>query len=494
MHYRFFQLTLAALVFAVTGSLLAQSGPPAPPRNLRIVGGEGPPGPAGPPPVPISAGSDLQQVVNSHPEGATFLLKAGIHRLQSITPREHQEFIGEPGTILSGARVLTNWQESGSVWYVTGQTQQGSPEGFATGVCMPEAVRCLYPEDLFFDDEPLFHTDSLANGGPGKWFFDYAADRIYVWDNPNGRRVETSVIPHAFSGNATGVRIADLIIEKYASRASKAAIEGGPGWVIEDTEVRLNHGIGIRMANDRRIRNNHIHHNGQLGIGGTAKNGLVEGNEIDHNNTRGFDSNWEGGGAKFTFSDNLTIRNNFSHHNVGAGLWTDIDNINITFEYNRCEDNTQSGITHETGYKAIIRFNTLKRNGSTHPWPYWVDGSGIYVSTSRDVEVYGNTLEDNWQGISGLDEDRGSGAHGLYTLSNFHVHDNTIRSRTPLGNGSGRTGIAGTPATFSSKNNRFINNTYALGPYATYFFWLGSEHTDASWRGLGQDINGIFTR
>ena len=77
-----------------------------------------------------------------------------------------------------------------------------------------------------------------------------------------------------------------------------------------------------------------------------------EGNEIAHNNTRGFDSNWEGGGAKFTFSENLVIRNNFSHHNVGAGLWTDIDNINITFEYNRCEDNTQSGITHETGERS----------------------------------------------------------------------------------------------------------------------------------------------
>jgi hypothetical protein len=264
--------------------------------------------------------------------------------------------------------------------------------------------------------------------------------------------------------------------------------------VVERCEIRENAAVGVNVAGGSVVRDSRILSNGQMGAKAIGAGVTYERNEIAHNNTRGFDSNWEGGGAKFTFSDNLTIRNNFAHHNVGAGLWTDIDKINITFEYNRCEDNTQSGITHETGYKAIIRFNTLRRNGSTKPWPYWVDGSGIFVSTSRDVEVYGNTLEDNWQGISGLDEDRGSGAHGVYTLSNFHVHDNTVRSLTPLGNGSGRTGVAGMPATFTSKNNRFINNTYALGPYATYFFWLGSEHTDASWRSLGQDTNGIFTR
>jgi hypothetical protein len=486
MFHRGFVVFLVVSVAVV--SVFAQSAAPTPPKNLRIVDGDGPP------PVPIAPGQDLQAIITGKPEGTAFLLKAGVHRLQNLTPKSRQSFIGENGAILSGARLLTGWQQAGSAWYVTGQTQQGSPIGFTAGVCMPDAVRCLHPEDLFFDNEALFHTDSLAKGGPGKWFFDYDADRIYVWDNPAGRTVETSVTPRAFGGHAASVRIANLIVEKYASPASQAAIEGGAAWTIEDTEVRWNHGIGIRITNERRLLRNRVHHNGQLGIGGSSQNGLVDGNEIAYNNTRGFDSNWEGGGAKFTFSDGLIIRNNFAHHNTGAGLWTDIDNINIVFEYNRCEDNTQSGITHEVGYKAIIRHNTLRRNGTTKPWPYWVDGSGIFVSSSRDVEVYGNTLEDNWQGISGLDEDRGSGNRGAYTLTNFYVHDNIIRSVTPLGNGSGRTGIAGMPATFTSKNNRFTNNTYVFGPYATYFFWQGTEHTEASWRSHGHDTTGTFSR
>jgi hypothetical protein len=155
---------VALLIALIGASTLAQSQAPTPPRNVRIAG-------EGPPPVPIAIGANLQQIVNSHPEGTTFLLKTGVHRLQTVTPKDRQEFIGEPGTVMSGAQLLTNWQQFGATWYVTGQTQQGSPEGFAAGVCMPDAVRCLYPEDLFFDDQPLFHTDSLAAGGPGKWFF-----------------------------------------------------------------------------------------------------------------------------------------------------------------------------------------------------------------------------------------------------------------------------------------------------------------------------------
>ncbi|MGH9161334.1 MAG: right-handed parallel beta-helix repeat-containing protein [Vicinamibacteraceae bacterium] len=443
--------------------------------------------------VEIAPVQEIQDVVDESPAGATFLLKAGVHRPQTIIPKERQTFMGEPGTILSGARVLTGWARSGATWYVTGQTQQGLPRG----ECLPEHPRCAHPENLFVDDKILIHTDSLSRGGPGKWFFDYAADRIYVWDDPTGHVVEASVVTYAFDGAASNVTISDLVIEKYANRAEDGAIQAwdATGWTILDNEVRWNHGIGIHMADGRRVLNNHLHHNGQMGIGGKGDNSYVVGNEIAYNNTVGFDPYWSAGGTKFTFSDGLTISKNFSHHNGGPGLWTDTDNINVVFEYNRCEDNTHSGISHEIGYKAIIRHNTLRRNGSKHPYPYWVEGGGIVVSTSSDVEVYGNTLEENWQGITGLDEDRGAGGHGVHTLTNFHAHDNVVKSVTPLGEGSGRTGIKGeTEATFTRKGNLFTNNTYELGPYRTYFFWMDGEHSEAAWKGFGQDVDGRFVR
>jgi len=40
-------------------------------------------------------GQDLQAAVNSNPGGTTFTLKAGVHRLQSITPKGGDKFVGE---------------------------------------------------------------------------------------------------------------------------------------------------------------------------------------------------------------------------------------------------------------------------------------------------------------------------------------------------------------------------------------------------------------
>jgi hypothetical protein len=145
-----------------------------------------------------------------------FTIRAGVHRLQSITPKSGQSFQGEPGAIVSGAKVLTGWVQDGSRWYVTGQTQQGP----VSGVCFLENPGCNKAEDLWIDGVLKWHATSLSGVVPGKWFFDYAADRIYVGDDPGGRSVETSVTTYAFAGGAANVTVKGLVIEKYAGLSS----------------------------------------------------------------------------------------------------------------------------------------------------------------------------------------------------------------------------------------------------------------------------------
>ena len=125
----------------------------------------------------------------------------------------------------------------------------------------------------------------------------------------------------------------------------------------------------------------------------------------------------------------MVVRGNFSHHNRGPGLWTDINNIHTLYENNTVEDNERGGIFHEISYDATIRNNTSRRNGTGKDFPYWTTGAGIEIVSSRNVEVHGNTLEDNWQGITGLDDHRGTGNAGPYTLINLNVHDNVVTSR-----------------------------------------------------------------
>jgi hypothetical protein len=147
------------------------------------------------PTVRVLPGQNIQNIVNSVPEGAVIAIAAGIHRLHKITPKANQTFVGEPGAILSGATVLTGWVQDGSRWYVGGQTQEGTVTPATMGgfkVCQTASPRCGYPEDVFMDNTLKKHVATLGEVAAGTWFFDYASDRIYVGDNPGGRLVETS--------------------------------------------------------------------------------------------------------------------------------------------------------------------------------------------------------------------------------------------------------------------------------------------------------------
>lgn len=434
----------------------------------------------------IFPGQDVQAAVNAMPEGTAFLLRAGVYRLQSVRPKRGNTFIGEAGTVMSGARIVTGFTASGSTWVAIGQTAGG----MIHGDCEPGYPRCSFPEDLFIDDEPQRHAGSLAAVVPGAWHFDRPAARVYVGSDPTGRRVELSVTPGAFLPAADNVTIAGLTIEKYAVPAQDGAVSslGVSNWTIMRNEIRLNHGLGVRAGPGTRVTGNRIHHNGQLGIGGGGAGVLVDGNEIAFNNTAHFDPTWEAGGAKFTFSTGLVVRGNNVHHNAGPGLWTDLDNVDTLYEGNTSEDNARNGILHEISYAAVIRNNTIRRNGAA--FSEWIWGAGILVSSSRDVEVAGNIVDGNADGIGGVQQARGAGRLGAYDLTNLFVHDNSV---SIAGGWTGVVQDVGDRSVFASRNNRFERNQYQLPAGSLSFAWLDGEYTDAGWRRFGQDVDGVFS-
>jgi hypothetical protein len=437
--------------------------------------------------VDIFPGDSIQARINASPTGTAFRLRAGTHTLTApLTPKDGTSFTGEKGAIVSGARELTGFAKSGNSWVVGGQTQQGASHGSCRSAEFP---RCGHPEDVYVDNVMIRHVNALNDLGPGRWYFDYGNDRIHLYDDPTGRRVETTVTPYAFGGTATNVTINGLIIEKFANQAQRGAIAGDSTthWTVAGNEVRFNHGVGIRIGHSMQVIGNVVHRNGELGIGGVGDNVLVENNEIAYNNVAGFHPDWEAGGTKFVRTNQLVVRNNWVHHNYGPGLWTDIDNRNTLYELNRSEDNERMGIIHEISYSATIRNNTLKRNGFGHS--VWLWGAGILVAASPDVEIYGNTLEGNADGIAAVQQRRGSGAFGPYEVWNLWVHDNTIISST------GHTGIVqdvGDRSYFSTRNNRFDRNVYRLGSAAHHFNWLDGNRTDQEWQGYGNDVTGAF--
>jgi hypothetical protein len=262
--------------------------------------------------------------------------------------------------------------------------------------------------------------------------------------------------------------------------------------VIENSEMRLNHGAGIRLGNQMSVVGNHIHHNGQIGVVGVGDSVLMEGNEIAFNNFAGFNPGWEAGGTKFVLTNNLVVRRNFVHDNEGPGLWTDTGNRNSLYEYNRTKANKGSGIEHEISFAATIRYNTIENEAAgVFGREIW-GGAGIFIAASADVEVYGNTVLNSFNGIAADQQDRGSDSGGVpYLVKNLNVHDNTIVQTT-----GAAAGIVADPKfknVFTVWNNHYTGNTYRLGSLSgKYFQWMGAVRTKDEWQAFGNDVNGVF--
>jgi parallel beta-helix repeat protein len=369
--------------------------------------------------VPVYPGQSIQAAVDANPTGTAFVLKAGTHVRQTVTPKNGDTFTGEPGTVMDGQDVTA----------------------FA-----------------------------FRGYNGGSWVND--------------------------------VTIRSLEITRYAPPSQNGAIWGGNDrtngtqrWVLDLLNVHHNKYYGVRIGNHMRVTNSNLRYNTTLNIGGVAVGVLVDNVEVAYgNNGCPNQPAFEAGGSKFVYTDSLVVRNSFFHHNCGVGLWLDTDNINYVLENNRSEDNYREGIAIEISYRGVIRNNAVRRNG----WPTdpfrangWGWDAGIGVHSSPDVEVYGNTVEENFNGIVALQQNRGSGRYGPYIVQNFYVHDNTVTQRNGGYAGAAMQDV-GDNAIFTSRNNRWIRNTYFLGTNARPYEFNNGPRTAAEWRGYGQDVTGLF--
>ncbi|HZE75896.1 MAG TPA: right-handed parallel beta-helix repeat-containing protein [Gemmatimonadales bacterium] len=150
--------------------------------------------------------------------------------------------------------------------------------------------------------------------------------------NAAGRAFSIGVAPYA-----NNVTIKNLTVTRYvwpygpdgmisAANSADPLTQYSTGWVIDSVEASYSgaSALGIRVGYGTTVRNCHIHHNWLLGMGGTGDGVLIENNEIAFNNYQNnSDPSDEAGGFKFVRTNNLVVRNNYSHDNHGIGMWTD---------------------------------------------------------------------------------------------------------------------------------------------------------------------------
>ena len=434
--------------------------------------------------VKLRPGRRLQAAINARPEGTTFCLWRGTYHLKRpLIPKSRDVFIGQYGAVLKGSKRVGNWTKRGAHWVATGQTQENDVVG---GVPCRGPIECNRPESVFIGNRVLLQVSTLSAVRPGRFFFDYPNNTIYIADDPRGRRVEASVAEGAFWATdryARGVVIKNFFIERFANPSRTGVIydTNSPGWVITKNAVTHNHGVGIVHQDRAKILNNNINHNGQLGLSGYRSVGaLVRNNVIAWNAIGGF-AGFETGGAKYVGTTDLTIQGNYVHDNRDHGLWTDTDNIGTAYSRNTIVANKGFGIIHEAAYGCVIRSNYIADNGA----------GGIFISSSSNVDVFGNSVVGNRGWGIDLFIDGASG----YDLANDYVHGNTFKMRENSRNGITTMNV-GDPASYStSKNNRFRSNSYfVFHPKHRYWHWAGAPKTWRQWRSAGQDTQGAIHR
>ena len=453
--------------------------------------------------VPLPVGTDPQSILNQHPNGTTFCLKAGVHRRRTIYLGTGDKLIGEFGATLRGSKVLPTWQTSGSLWFVWGQAQQGT---VSTREC--DTVHyCTRPEQLFRDGVLQTQVSRLQDlDQPNEWYFDYAADRIYVSSDPTSSVIEASVTSRAIVSGVNSV-IKNIQIDQYATPAteSHAVVTVKEGTTLEKTTIKNNAGTGVFITGSNvRVLFNILLSNGFQGFRAwRTQDALFVWNEVALNNTKGFalwGSDAGAGGGKVAESARFDLRRNWLHNNFGNGVWFDIENFSASIAENIAELNARHGIYYEISSDAEIRDNISRRNHE----------GGIIISNSRRIKVHGNRVAYNGTGIVGLLVCRGAD----FPLEDVEVFDNEIvavadsdLSRGLAHNRASGIWVRTSCSEFANidfddwyevRGNTFTNNDYWLTTgVKPLFLWTdGSgkvkEMNASEWTTSGNDVLGVF--
>lgn len=208
---------------------------------------------------------------------------------------------GYQSVIITGADIITDWAPLGDgrpIWVHKPWTHVwcGWNADMSHGAS-PPVGRC---EQVIVDGEqgragellqPVLSLDEME---PGTFFADpQDTQSLYIRlpadGDPRDHLVEASVRDTVVK-IWSHTRLRGLVVRHATNMAQIGAlIAEGDGWVIEDCVAEWTNGAGLGIYGEnyvlRRVKS---HHNGQLGMGVTGKNSLIESCEFVDNNVKGF--------------------------------------------------------------------------------------------------------------------------------------------------------------------------------------------------------------
>jgi hypothetical protein len=452
--------------------------------------------------VPISTSDDPHAVLRRHPPGTTYCLSEGVHRIdEPLAPEDGDALVGDRGAVLSGSKLLTGWSRVENGWRAKAFLPR-DPE--TDGECLPRAPLCAQTEDVFLDGRRLRRVRSAAMLRPGTFFASYGDNEVTLGSDPRDRVVEQAVASSLISSSGDRVTVRNLVLEKAANEAQKAAVESrqaypqsSVGWLVEHNVIRQNHGVGVGVGDRGIVSGNVIRRQGQLGVAAWGDDVRIRDNTIVRNGTAGYHPDWEAGGVKAWKTDDAVLSGNRLHGNRGPGLWSDGGCDGTVYIGNVITDNWGAGIQHELSYDARITDNQIVGNGLRHKGWLWEAGIQIQSSGGNQlIEIAYNVVSGNANGVAVLESGNRTmeepAPAGPHIVRNLLVHHNDITMHA--GQSTGVVQDISDHAVFS-RGIRFRNNTYRVdAPGHSHFAWADQHLTWSEWLGpgVGQDRGSVL--
>ncbi len=514
----------------------------------------------------ISPTDDIVSIINNGQKGQTFCIE-GEHRITStIQLRSGQSLIGTTSNSrISGAVILSPWQPTSTqgVYYYDGPYAQIKPHQQMQfnknggNICYWVTT---YLDDLFFrtdasDDRRIMRVLSEAEVDPtrrvttqgqavtageaGRFFFDYAKQRIYV-SLPNNQDPNTATVDLAISMNnpkgnfllygvgQSNVTLKNLFIEK----GMQVGAYGGLGWTLKDMTIRFIHDSGLTVegtqAQPATIDNSLFTNNGLTAMGASESTDLkITNSEMSWNNIANFlltdyatgsgvCRGYKDGGAFHIFHNigtpsqpAVTIDNLWSHDNIGDGLWSDGGTQYTQITNSRLNNNERFGYFHEISCQVSFSGNKIYGNGFPIKNPN-LTGGGVEVSDSNYGTFSSNQIYGNYPGFA-IHLTLMTGHGDMQDNQCLHAHYDTdtsgvIKHNHVLGNAiyecTGEQSIGKAwrvGGSLNSRGNQYQSNQYHVANSTSSWFADGDSEGDylsedwSTWQQGNHDSQGSLT-
>jgi hypothetical protein len=489
----------------------------------------------------ISATDDIVSIINAGQINQTFCIE-GEHRITSfIHVRSGQSLIGTtPNSRISGAVILSPWQTTSTqgVYYYDGSYAQTRPHqqnqfngGRGSNVCYWVTT---YQDDLFFRTSPgndqrvmrvLSQTEvdpthavttqgqAVTAGEAGRFFFDYANQRIYLSlpndQDPNTVTVDLAISLNAgnneallFGAGANNVTLQNLWVEK----GMNFGVFGAGSWILKDMTIQFIHNVGLynifgTSRQPASIDDTLFTNNGRMALN-AGVNTSITNSEMSWNNIANFRqtdghtgsgvcNGYHDAGAFHIFQligtqshPAVTVNNLRSHHNIGDGLWSDGGTQYTQITNSIFTSNERFGYAHETSCQLLFNGNTLSHNGYPLKNPD-IKGGGVDVSDSNYATFSSNLLYGNdgpnqtgfafhltLQKIHPkMDANKCLGAHYSGDTSHSLRHNNVSGNTIYACAGEASIGkVWGVGGSLNSRRNQFQGNHYHLADSTSNWF------------------------